>query len=182
MRPSPIDPIQRARVIAALPQGAIPPDAPALAKMSLGGRGARLSWPPRPDHIYDHQSCSSVHRVARPLGDSACPPTSCRSSTKEEFAALVAHEIGHEYVWLEYRQAEQRHDHARIRELELRCDGVAVLTIRRLGLDANSSSGPIADARLVQQGTGSGRECEGLRVARRTHSVHRAVAKLQWVG
>jgi predicted SprT family Zn-dependent metalloprotease len=54
---------------------------------------------------------------------------------QEEFAALVDHEIGHEYVWVEYRRAQNRHDHARIRELELRCDGIAVLTLRRLGLD-----------------------------------------------
>jgi Peptidase family M48 len=54
---------------------------------------------------------------------------------REEFAALVAHEIGHEYVWADYWRAERRHDHARIRELELRCDGIAIVTLRRLGLD-----------------------------------------------
>jgi hypothetical protein len=39
-------------------------------------------------------------------------------------------------ILADYRRAEMRHDHSRIRELELRCDGIAVLTLRRLGLDA----------------------------------------------
>lgn len=56
--------------------------------------------------------------------------------SREQFAALAAHEIGHEYVWADYRGAAKQHDHARIRELELRCDGIAVLTLRRLGLGA----------------------------------------------
>jgi hypothetical protein len=43
----------------------------------------------------------------------------------EEFAALVAHEIAHEYVWDEYRQAMERVDHQKMQELELRCDGIA---------------------------------------------------------
>jgi len=58
---------------------------------------------------------------------------------REEFAALVAHEIGHEYVWADYWRAERRHDHARIRELELRCDGIAIVTLRRLGLEILTS-------------------------------------------
>ncbi len=53
----------------------------------------------------------------------------------EELQASVAHEIGHEYVWAEYRDATQRHDNLRLKELELICDGVAILTLRRVGLD-----------------------------------------------
>ncbi len=52
----------------------------------------------------------------------------------QEFAALVAHEISHEYVWDEYRQAMQRQDHKTMQALELRCDGIAVLTLRLLGI------------------------------------------------
>lgn len=47
----------------------------------------------------------------------------------------MAHEIGHEYIWEEYRQAVKRSDDRRLRELELFCDGVAILTLRRAGLD-----------------------------------------------
>ena len=53
----------------------------------------------------------------------------------EELQAAVAHEVGHEYVWAEYRDATQRHDNRRLKELELFCDGVAILTLRRVGLD-----------------------------------------------
>jgi hypothetical protein len=53
----------------------------------------------------------------------------------QEFAALVAHEISHEYVWADYQQAMERQDHQKMQELELRCDGIAVLTLRRLGID-----------------------------------------------
>jgi hypothetical protein len=53
----------------------------------------------------------------------------------DEFAALVAHEIAHDYMWQEYRSAMDRNDHKKMQELELRCDGIAVLTLHRLGID-----------------------------------------------
>lgn len=53
----------------------------------------------------------------------------------EEFVALVAHEVGHEYVWSEFAKAVARQDMPRLQELELRCDGIAVLTLRRLAID-----------------------------------------------
>jgi len=134
MRPFPIEPTQRARVIAAMPPGAIPADAQSLEKMSLGDevlayhhrRGLITFTIIRvaPGFIGLHgRSVILVSANILPL------------LSKEEFAALVAHEVGHEYVWAEYGHAEERHDHARIRELELRCDGIAVLTLRRLGVD-----------------------------------------------
>jgi len=55
-----------------------------------------------------------------------------------ELQASVAHEIGHEYVWTEYLDAVRRNDDRRLKELELICDGVAILTLRRLGVDPAS--------------------------------------------
>jgi predicted Zn-dependent protease len=52
----------------------------------------------------------------------------------EELQAVVAHEIGHEYVWQEYAVARARNDTARLRELELACDSIAVLTLARIGV------------------------------------------------
>jgi len=52
-----------------------------------------------------------------------------------ELQASVAHEIGHEYVWAEYLDAARRNDDRRLKELELICDGVAILTLRRAGID-----------------------------------------------
>lgn len=53
----------------------------------------------------------------------------------EELQALVAHEIGHEYVWARYETARDLKDHRRLQELELYCDGVAILTLRETGVD-----------------------------------------------
>ncbi len=55
--------------------------------------------------------------------------------TTEELQATVAHELGHEYFWSELMEARQRKERETMREIELRCDGVAVIALRRLGLD-----------------------------------------------
>jgi Peptidase family M48 len=52
-----------------------------------------------------------------------------------ELQALVAHEIGHEYFWDEYQRADQRNDTHVLRDVELKCDGIAALTLVELGLD-----------------------------------------------
>jgi hypothetical protein len=48
---------------------------------------------------------------------------------------LVGHEAGHEYVWAEYERASSARDHARLRELELLCDAIAVVTLHGLGIE-----------------------------------------------
>ena len=55
--------------------------------------------------------------------------------TAEELRAVVAHEIGHEYFWEDYQSAARLGDPGKMRELELRCDAVAVLTLLILGAD-----------------------------------------------
>lgn len=52
----------------------------------------------------------------------------------EELQALAGHEVGHEYVWNEYRLAKARTDKARLQELELVCDRIALATLSRLML------------------------------------------------
>ena len=52
-----------------------------------------------------------------------------------ELQAMVAHEAGHEYFWSEYEAVRRRGDARARQELELRCDGIAVLTLLELGLD-----------------------------------------------
>jgi hypothetical protein len=52
-----------------------------------------------------------------------------------ELQAMAAHEIGHEYVWIEWNRARQRADRARLKELELVCDAIAAVTLRQLGMD-----------------------------------------------
>jgi predicted Zn-dependent protease len=59
--------------------------------------------------------------------------TALRLLTDGQLQALVAHEIGHEYVWEEYEDAWNRNDWPAVRKLELFCDGVALQTLARMG-------------------------------------------------
>jgi hypothetical protein len=52
-----------------------------------------------------------------------------------ELQAMVAHEIGHEYVWTEWHRARQHTNQERLKELELVCDAIAAVTLRQLGMD-----------------------------------------------
>ncbi len=60
--------------------------------------------------------------------------TALKLLTAEELQALVAHEIGHEYVWEQYDRAKTRGDLDSLRDLETWCDVFAVLTLRRAGI------------------------------------------------
>jgi hypothetical protein len=53
----------------------------------------------------------------------------------EELQALVAHEVGHECFWREYFRARRDNDRSLLQTLELRCDGFAIVTLRRAGID-----------------------------------------------
>ena len=53
----------------------------------------------------------------------------------EELVAIFGHELGHDYVWDEFERAQQQADKRRLQELELRCDGIAVIAMTRLGVD-----------------------------------------------
>lgn len=55
----------------------------------------------------------------------------------EQLQALTAHEVGHEYVWNEYSLAKARTDQARLRELELVCDRIAIATLSQMMLPAS---------------------------------------------
>jgi hypothetical protein len=52
--------------------------------------------------------------------------------TAAELQALIAHELGHDFLWREFEQG--RSGPAR-QALELECDGIAALTLVALGLD-----------------------------------------------
>jgi hypothetical protein len=49
----------------------------------------------------------------------------------------VAHEVGHEYVWTERERAFKGADRSRLKDLELMCDGIAIVTLHRLGMDVS---------------------------------------------
>jgi hypothetical protein len=77
--------------------------------------------------------------------------------TAKELQAIIAHELGHEYFWNEWQQARLNKQYEKIQEIELRCDGMAVITMNQLGLDPSqfisaitkltkSHRGPLANA------------------------------------
>jgi Zn-dependent protease with chaperone function len=49
-----------------------------------------------------------------------------------ELVAIAAHELGHDYLWHEYADAQRENNMRRLQELELRCDGFAVITMTSL--------------------------------------------------
>ena len=53
----------------------------------------------------------------------------------DDLQALVAHEIGHEYFTVEYASAFTSRDHRRLKDLELLCDAIAIVTVHRLGMN-----------------------------------------------
>jgi len=135
LRPAPLDPSVRDAVIATLPrEGELRPEPTELSKIEAARpvveyheRGDVLTLKViEVGHAFVGLHARSVLLVSR---------NALALIDGQEFAALVAHEVSHEYVWDEYQRAMQRQDHKTMQALELRCDGVAVLTLRRLGLD-----------------------------------------------
>ncbi len=61
--------------------------------------------------------------------------TALKLLSAEELQAVVAHELGHEYFWSQFELARQRHNYEEIQQLELRCDGIAVVTLHHVGVD-----------------------------------------------
>ncbi len=62
-------------------------------------------------------------------------PQALKLLSVHELQAAVAHEIGHEYFWSDYAALREHDDSFERQTLELKCDGVAVLTLLALGLD-----------------------------------------------
>ena len=58
--------------------------------------------------------------------------------TAKELQAIIAHELGHGYFWNEWQQARLNKQYDKMQEIELRCDGMAVITMSHLGLDPSS--------------------------------------------
>jgi hypothetical protein len=54
---------------------------------------------------------------------------------KEDLQALMAHELGHEYIWVDHQRASKLGDHDRLKQLELMCDAIAIVMLHGLGLD-----------------------------------------------
>jgi Peptidase family M48 len=58
--------------------------------------------------------------------------------TPAELQAVIAHELAHEYFAGEYDQARAKKQYDTVKEIELRCDAVSIVTMSRLGLDRSA--------------------------------------------
>lgn len=133
-RPTPVSAGEKARILSSLPEtGEITNlNAQALQKLAALSRVLRAT-----DSVYVikviavPQAAIGLHGRAVLL----ISETALTLLGADELQAMVAHEIGHDYVWLEYERAFGLADRNRLKELELVCDGIAIVTLHGLGMD-----------------------------------------------
>jgi hypothetical protein len=138
-RPSPVTPESKEMVLKSLPaKGEITVlDASARKKLSALHPVLRAT---RRDTVYDvkiidlPQAAVAIHGRAVIL----ISQPALGVLDAGQLQAAVAHEAAHEYVWEEWHRAAQRHDWNRLRQLELICDGIAIVTLHQIGLDGSA--------------------------------------------
>jgi hypothetical protein len=135
LRPAPVDAATRAAVLAALPEaGELKPDSAEAEKLAVmeevlvyhDRRGVFETKILDLPQAFIGLHGRSVLLISRPA---------MRLLSGAELRALVAHEMGHDYFWTDYQRALAAVDHAALQELELKCDGIGLLTMVALGLD-----------------------------------------------
>lgn len=138
IRPTPVSPAERERVLATLPPDGDVPDADlnAIQRQKLTALRRVLAVHGR-ESVYVVK-VMKVPQAAVALHARAVLLVSASALDlldPEELQALVAHEIGHEYFWDDYYRARGDDDRSLLRTLELLCDGIAIVTLRRTGTD-----------------------------------------------
>jgi predicted Zn-dependent protease len=135
-RPNPVSAEQKARILKFLPsQGELKRLNPSLSR-KLTSLGPLLRAAER-DSVYEIKVVD-VPQVRIVLHERTILVISANALTQlstEELQALVAHEIGHEYVWVDHARAFARNDRRRLNDLELLCDAIAIVTLHGLNLD-----------------------------------------------
>jgi Zn-dependent protease with chaperone function len=134
-RPAPVSIAERARVLQSLPVNGVVTQLGRGERRKLEAVGKVLRAHGR-SGVYDVKVIS-VPQAWTGLYERAVllislPVLTLLSS--EEVEALVAHEIGHEYVWQQYADAKAHRDTRGIRELELVCDAIATRTLKRVSI------------------------------------------------
>jgi hypothetical protein len=137
IRPAPVNAAERAHVLATLPVEGEVPDLDIVQRTKLAAVRRVLE-------LHGREAVYVVKVVDVPQAAVALHARSVVLVTEAaldvldaaELQALVAHEVGHEYFWIEYARARRDDDRSLLRTLELLCDGVAIVTLRRAGGDA----------------------------------------------
>jgi hypothetical protein len=136
-RPTPVSAEQKAHILRSLPsEGEVTNvNGPALLKLAAVRQVLRAA---ERDAVYEikvidvPQASIGLHARAVLLISEAA----LALLRADELQAVTAHEVGHEYVWLDYERASTLGDRNRLKELELVCDGIAIVTLHRLGMKA----------------------------------------------
>jgi hypothetical protein len=135
-QPTPMSPGQKARILASLPrQGELTDlDAPSRRKLAslsplLRANGHELAYQTKVIDAPQVRIGLYLRTVV------LITKTALTLLEAEELQAQVAHEIGHQYVWADYADATARGDHRRLKDLELSCDAIAIVTLHGLAMD-----------------------------------------------
>ena len=155
IRPPPLPPDLKAYVMARLPRAPeVKPSA--SGRVKLATLGPILNYHGR-SSMYEFK----VGRIGKAyVGLYACAAVLISEEaldllTAEELQAVIAHEMGHEYFWDEYQLSDQNKQYQTVQELELRCDGIAIITLSQLGLDPARLMSAVAKIRKFNERAGT---------------------------
>ena len=95
-----------------------------------------------------------------------------------ELQAAVAHEIGHEYFWSEFENPRLAGGAATRKTLELKCDGIAALTLLGLRLDVSSLTTAMRKTIEFNEGLSLTTDTRGYPTVSERHSFVRALLKM----
>ena len=134
LRPSPASPADRAQALADIPQESVL-EPTATERANLATLDLILALSRTPGHV-------QIKVIDVPMAAvNLYPPAVLLISrpallllSVPELQATVAHEIGHEYFG-DYADLRARQDTVGLQVLELKCDGIAVLTLLELGIE-----------------------------------------------
>jgi hypothetical protein len=137
-RPAPVSAEDKARVLNTLPLEGVVPHLNASARQKLSALSTLLRATGR-ESVYEIKVIAvpqaGIGIYARAVILISEPTLTLVDA--EELQALVAHEVGHEYVWTERERSFKVGDRSRLKDLELMCDGIAVVMLQGLGMDVS---------------------------------------------
>ena len=136
-RPAPVPAAVRARVMAELPRKGQVQDLSADERQKLAAIEPILDVAQR-RAVYAIKVVDVPHAFIGIHERSVILITrsALRIASKEELRAAVSHETAHEYVHTDYERATIDARRARLQDLELVCDIIAVVTLHALGQEA----------------------------------------------
>jgi len=137
-RPEPVSAENKARALSSLPEEGEVTDLSTSARLKLAALTKVLRATGR-ESVYDIQVIdlpqAGLALHARAVILISEPALTLLDA--DELQAQVAHEVGHEYVWTERERSFRLGDRSRLKDLELMCDAIAIVTLHGLGIDVS---------------------------------------------